>query len=678
MRATLATTILEPQRHRLFLWVPVMFGAGIAVYFAVPYEPSVVMIVAITTFGALSIVGLRVQNILARSFLLSILLISFGYSYAAYRTVTVSAPILQWRYYGPIEGRIVNLDRSSSNAVRVTLDQVYLPEIPRKNTPERVRVSLQGFIPEGTLIPAARIALTGGLAPPGAPVEPQGFDFRRMAYFLKLGAVGYTRNPVMPAFSVDEDGFSMWVFKQRLHISRIIQENIGGENGAFAAAILTGDRSGINPEVLADLRTANLAHLLAISGLHMGLLSGFVFGLMRYGLALIPYVSLRIQVKKLAAIIAIMAGFSYLILSGANVATQRAFIMTFVVLMAVLLDRPAFTLRAVALAAMIVLAISPNSLLGAGFQMSFAATTALIAVYDWLRGSKIWFAAGHVKFLKPILGVILTSTVAGLATAPFSAFHFNQLSQYGLLANVMAVPVMGAMVMPSAVIALLLLPFGLHGVALEIMGHGVGWILGVSAYFANIEGAAILVKSGPPFVLGLLSFGGVLLLLWQGRGKIVGLGIMLVAISIWSNTPRPAVFLSEDGRVFGVMSNQGRVISRKRGYGYGVGIWLENDGDGITQTGAHARSGLNIEGKVTRYILPNMWEIVTYLDDETPPECSGKTILITPKLNEQYGECLSIHHKYLRNSGALTITFEGDIPIIQTSREFAKTRPWGY
>ncbi|KKK80916.1 hypothetical protein LCGC14_2818710, partial [marine sediment metagenome] len=215
-------------------------------------------------------------------------------------------------------------------------------------------------------------------------------------------------------------------------------------------AILTGDRSGMGRDTLQALRDSNLAHLLAISGLHMGLLTGVVFSALRFALALIPALALGHPVKKYAAVGALLAGAGYLALSGGNVATQRAYIMVAVVLGAVLLDRRALTLRGVALAATIVLVLRPEALTGPGFQMSFAATTALIAVFRLMRDSG---GPRAPRLLQPVLALVVSSGVAGAATAPIAAAHFNQIAKFGLVANLLSVPLMGTLVMPAAVLA---------------------------------------------------------------------------------------------------------------------------------------------------------------------------------------------------------------------------------
>ena len=682
MAISTLTEILEQQRHRLLLWAPVFFGVGIAVYFGGATEPSSVKSVAIAMFALVCSTLIRPRQLIRSVLLGMAMLSSLGYSYAAYRTAATEAPVLSRHYYGPIYGRVIGLDRSASNAPRALLDQVYIPGILPVDTPRRVRMSLQGYIHDSALVAGGRVAMTGSLSPPSPPVEPDGFDFRRMAWFMTLGAVGYTRNPVIPSEPNMAPDFRVWLFSLRMEISKIIKSKIVGQNGSFASAIITGDRSEIDPAILDDLRASNLAHLLAISGLHMGLLSGFVFALLRYGLALIPFLALRVRPKKLAAGLAILAGAVYLMLSGASVATQRAFIMTAVVLFAVILDRPAFTLRAVALAAFIVLIIKPYSLLEAGFQMSFAATTALIAAYEWFNRLEIWhkLSSSRWSFTKPAIALLFTSAVAGIATAPISAFHFNQISQYGLAANMFAVPVMGMVVMPSAVLAALLTPVGLDWIAFSVMGKGIGYILAVSDYFANLEGAITTIKSAPPMMLGGIIFGGLILLLWQGRGRLVGVLVLLTTFLLWSNTPRPLVFISDEGRMFGVMTSQGRVVNKPRGSGYAVRIWLENDGDQTAQAEAFERDGVRGDETLALIDITDDWQVAIYSGEDmeiAKANCLEYTILVLPKLTKITGDCIIVDKNYLRNSGAIAVDIVERAPVFRHSRDVARHRPWG-
>lgn len=465
--------------------------------------------------------------------------------------------------------------------------------------PAKVRVSLhggQGFIdPE----PGLTVILTGHLAAPSGPVEPGGFDFQRHAWFGQLGAVGYTRIPVLALYPPEAGAVGLFLHRLRMRISKSVQRQMPGEAGAFAAAVITGDRSGMGQATLNDLRASNLAHLLAISGLHMGLLTGFVFTALRYLMALFPSLVLHFAVKKIAAVLALLAGAAYLALSGGNIATERAFVMVAVMFVAVLLDRRALTLRAVAIAAVIILVFRPEALSGPGFQMSFAATTALVAVFGLMRH---WRGVAVPKLLQPVLAVVISSAVAGAATAPIAAAHFNRIADYGLLANLLSVPLMGLVVMPGAVLAACLAPFGLGWIGLAIMEPAIRWILAVAHWVATLEGAVSYVPTPPQAVIPVMAFGFLWVVLWRGRWWVRGLGFVPVVLAFvaWGQAERPSLLISDTAGLVGVMGSQGRVLNKAKGEGFAARSWLENDGDGATQAGAFARVGFEGEkGRLT-------------------------------------------------------------------------------
>ncbi|MEY8841164.1 ComEC/Rec2 family competence protein, partial [Cribrihabitans sp. XS_ASV171] len=441
------------QRGYLFPWAPVCLALGIGGYFSLRWEPGLGLLCLLGGFGLFAAcAALRWPGAFS-PLLWALALAAFGVVLAAERAHRVGGPVLGWRYYGPVEGRVVALDRSASDALRVTLDAVRLGDLPPDKLPRRVRLSLHG--PESVLIPGARVMTTAHLSPPQGPVEPGGFDFRRHAWFMSIGAVGYTRVPVLTA---EPPGPGLRVFALRMAASERIRAALPGDVGGFAAAVTTGDRSGVGQEALEALRASNLAHLLAISGLHMGLLTGFVFAALRIGFSLVPAFALRAPVRKLAAVGALAVAAGYLALSGGNIATERAFVMVAVMLCAVLVDRRAISMRAVAVAALVVLLLRPEALLSPGFQMSFAATVALVAVFGAMRDAEWRVSQG---WRGAVFGLVISSAVAGLATAPVGAANFNTLSHYGLLANLASVPLMGSVVIPAAVLAALLAPFGL-------------------------------------------------------------------------------------------------------------------------------------------------------------------------------------------------------------------------
>ncbi len=578
---------LEAQRGHLFPWVPVLLGAGIGIYFRLGQEPGAGLLIAAGAGALVLCVAAWRLGAHPAPLLLAPAIVLAGFALAGGRAHHVAAVKLAYPYYGPVEGRIIGIDRSWSDKPRLTLDQVVLGRIPPARTPGRVRISLHGD--QGTLdpVPGMRIMLTGRLSPPRGPVEPGGFDFRRMAWFAGIGAVGYTRSPAL-AIARPEGG-TLWLERFRARLSAGLRQAIGGDAGAFAAAILTGDRSGLDKDALAALRASNLAHLLAISGLHMGLLAGFVFAALRLFMALFPPLVLHWPTRRIAAAGALAAAAFYLALSGGNVATERAFVMVAVMLVAVILGRRALTLRAVALAALIVLLRRPEALTGPGFQMSFAATVALVAVFGALRAWRGWRLP---RPLRPVAAVVISSAVAGAATAPIAAAHFNQLAHYGLLANLLSVPVMGVLVIPAAVMAALLWPFGGAWIGLEVMRVAILWILGVARVVAGMEGAVSHVPAPPPAVLPLLALGGLWLVLWQGRARLGGLAVMALALLLWAEARRPALLISESGRLVGLMGPEGRALGKARGDGFSARVWLENDGDGASQKEAAGRPGL--------------------------------------------------------------------------------------
>lgn len=589
MRPSRLHAVVETQRGHLFPWVAVFYAGGVGCYFALPEEPGAVTWAGLAGLAAclLLLLGTRWRGSLWPVPLLFVLL---GLLAAAQRTAAVAEPVLGFRYYGPVEGRIVGVDRSASDKLRLTLDRVVLADIAPARTPARVRVSLhgeQGFLePE----PGRIVGLTAHLSPPQGPVEPGGFDFRRHAFFQGLGAVGYTRTPAV-TLAPAEGGAALWLWRLRMRISAEIRDVLPGATGGVAAALTVGDRSGIPADALEDLRASNLAHLLAISGLHMGLLTGLVFATVRTGLALRPAVALRVDGKKVAAVVALAAGAVYLALSGGNVATERAFIMVSVMLVAVLFDRRALTLRSVAMAALVVLTLRPEALTGPGFQMSFAATTALVAVFGWLRqaGDAVPRAP---RWARGAVALVISSAVAGAATAPIAAAHFNQVPHYGLIANLLSVPLMGSIIMPGAVLAAVLAPFGLHWVGLWVMDPPIRWILGVADRVAALDGALSFVPAPPPAALPLLVLGALFGVLWRHRSRGAGLLPMAAAAFLWAGAERPPVLVAASGGLVGVMGAEGRALSKPRGDGFSADIWLENDGDPVDQAKAAERVGL--------------------------------------------------------------------------------------
>lgn len=641
---------LAGLRGQLFAFVPVGIGIGIGVWFGLREEPG---LWAYAGIGA----GMALMGLLHRLWepvqplAIFAACVLGGFLACGLRVHFVAAPILGAEFYGAVTGRIVEVDRSQAGALRITLDRVWLEEVPPSATPAHIRLSLQGDQRWLDPVPGSVVMATAFLSPPQGPVEPGAFDFRRMAFFEGLGAVGYTRHPVL-LWQEPAPGEAR-VGRLRAFLSAAIRAEIAGDAGAFAAGVLTGDRSGLSREAVEALRDSSLAHLLAISGMNMAFLIAFVFALLRYGLALVPPVALRINSKKVAAVVSLGVAAFYLALSGSNVATERAFIMVAVMLVAVLLDRRAITLRSVAIAGMILLLWQPEALLSPGFQMSFAATVALIvgfaAMTDRLEPGQ-W-----PRWVQMGVALVLSSVLGGVATAPYAAAHFNRFTDYGLVANLLTGPVMGMVVMPAGAMAAVMAPFGLAGLPLWVMEQGCRWILYVAHEVAALEGAVTAIPAPPAVVLPMLTLGLCWVVLWPGRLRWGGGVAVVAALVIWAQAARPVVLIGAGGMV-GVMGPEGRAISSARGAGFMVANWLENDGDLAGQEAAAGRPGF-VEGEGGRvFAFAGRTGLLVAKGGAVPlGACQIHAVVVVQDVAERGGPCLLIDTDLLELGGTIAI-----------------------
>ncbi len=671
------------QRPHRVLWLPVLYGLGIGLYFTAPVEPPPWMLATlagavVVLAGTFSRAGPRLR------FAIVLLLVPLlGFASGAIRTLVVAAPVLEREMTIVVEGRLIGLSRSASERTRVLLDQVILHGVEPEATPARVRISIDDSTPRAALVPGSRLLGQARLSPPGGPGEPGGFDFRRHAWFERLGAVGYTNTPMLEMEGGDRRGFRQLTFRLRMAMSAHIQGIIGGQAGAFAAAILTGDRSALSVEVEEALRLSTLYHIISIGGLHMSLIAAATYGFVRYGLCLAPPLALRLPLKKIAALAALAVTAAYLAISGFDVAAQRAFLMSGVVMTAVLVDRPALTMNSVALSALVVLAAAPESLTHAGFQMSFAGTIALIRVFEGLRDQGWWQATQRERqwrFVKPVLAAIMTSLVAGIATAPYSVFHFNVFGQYGLLANLLAMPAMGMVVMPAAPVALFLAPFGLDWVALVVMGWGIDYVIAVARFIAGLGGAALGVPAGPGASLALISLGALFVVLWIGRGRWAGLAPVALGLALWAVHPRPDMLISADGRLFGYRTESGRALSNASGSSYAASGWLEDDGDTATQAEAHARGDFSRSRARVEATVPGLGRVVHvgFTDPASgPAECAEAAVLVAPRWRDRpEGPCTFIGSERLGEEGALAVRIGPDGADFRGALSESRGRAW--
>jgi competence protein ComEC len=579
---------LEAEQERWFLWLPVLFGAGIALYFALPTEPWT----GAALLPALAAIALRLglgRGGLAGLATACILAIALGVAAGKLRTEAVRAPVIasDTRTVG-ITGYVELVEPRPTQGQRLTIRVTGLERNAPQPTPYRVRV--RTFAETPGLHPGDAIRLEANLSPPPGPSLPGDYDFARAAWFQSLGGVGYSRAAPQIATDLPAPPLSLQVSaaiaRVRQAIGRRVTEALPGQTGAIANALITGERGGITEATNQAFRDSGLFHVLSISGLHMVIMAGAVFFTIRLVLAAVPPIALRYPIKKWAAGGAMIGAFAYLLISGAAFATVRSYIMISIMFLAVLLDRPAVALRNVALAALAILLLWPESLFDPGFQMSFAAVVALVSAYEWLRGREErrapLAARGPVGLgLRFLAGIVASTLIASLAVAPFGIYHFHNTQQFAVLANLIAIPICNVIVMPAALASLVAMPLGLEAYPLAMMGWGIEAMVRCADWVSRLPGAVGRVPAIPTPAFVLMVAGGLWCALWGTRWRLLGLvpiagGLMLAPTGV-----RPDVLVGRGAALVAVRMENGLLSAvAGRGSTFELARWLEHDGDG--------------------------------------------------------------------------------------------------
>ncbi len=579
---------MEAESDRWFLWLPVLFATGILTYFALYNEPGP-RIAAALVLGAAGVwLALR-HAPLGLALGAACLAFALGFTTAKLRTQMVAAPILAEELrFVPVTGFVEEFERRAGRRARLTLRVISLGDLDAAAMPFRIRVSTTAKVGPHT---GEAVSLRVTLNPPPEPVEPGGFDFGRKAWFARLGAAGYATSKIERISDARAPPWDLAIWAAidslRADVGNRITASLPGETGGIAVALITGDRGGIPQAVTTAMRDSGLAHVLAISGLHMVIMAGTVFWLARALLALIPGLALRFPIKKWAAATALLAAAFYLALSGAAVPTVRAWIMMSIFLIAVILDRPAITMRNVALSALAILIVAPESLFDPSFEMSFAAVIGLVALYEWLSqrtGNRlfdvnpIWRGVRWSGAL--VFGAAVTTLVAGTAVAPFAVYHFHRMTHFGLVANMIAAPLVSLLIMPMALLALIAMPFGLEVWPLYAMGFGIELMIGAAREVASWPSAVSILPRMSGTALALMVLGGLWLCLWRTRMRAAGLIVVALGIAIAPAGKRPDVLIERDGAVAALRSGSGDLVfPPATAAGYSAENWLLADGD---------------------------------------------------------------------------------------------------
>jgi len=660
------------EEERWPLWLPAALGAGASSYFALPVEPSpTIAWLALGAAVASTVLALSGRMRWPLTFLAALLL---GFALAKLREKSVETPVLDHALVAHLTGRIVSLEPRDTG-MRAVLDQVRSGAL--QPAPRRVRVAFRTARNSSfDFRPGQWLSLTAKLDTPPPPSEPGASDLGRALFFQSIGAVGFAYGRAHAIVAAQPPSHWDWIAAGtedlRLRMTQRIQAGIPGSLGGVASALITGERGGISDDDEQALRDAGLAHVLAIAGLHMALMGGGIFWLLRAVLAALPGIALRYPIKKWAAAGALAASSFYLVISGAAPSAVRAFVMLAMIMVAILLDRPALSMRSLGLAAAILLLLRPEAITEPGFQMSFAAVACLVAVAEWDSARERLKPRGPLyRYLR---GIVLTSLVGSLATLPFALFHFDRATHYAVLGNLIAMPVMGFWVMPAAALCVALMPFGLEGIALDLLSQGIAVMLAMGRWVSGLPGAVTLAPAMPLSALVSISFGGLWLAIWRKSWRWWGLAPVVAGAAMAGFAPGPDMLVAPDAMTIAIRAPDGLLhFTGKPADKFLARDWLRRDGDGRNPGGAlpgMACDGLGclVSGK---HLIA-----ISRLAEALEEDCARAEVVVSAA---QAGDCKGPAVAIDRNAAAQGQGWRVTLspkPVAVSVRQSRGERPW--
>jgi competence protein ComEC len=546
------------EKDNWILWFPVFLIIGILIYFQLPDEPK--LIYGLTTLFIFSITSYFTRKYRAL-FWISIVTITIicGFLAANLRTISIDAPVLK-KAIGvrKINAKIKEI-QVMPHGKRYILDDLIIEGLPIDQTPKKIRITVNTY--DNGANPGDSISTLASLSPPPEPAIPNGYDFARYAFFSQIGAVGYSISEITITKTSTFKTYNAIAKIRRAVVNRILQ-NTDKADGNIAAALLVGEQGGIDKQTIEYWRISGIAHILSISGLHLSLAAAIFFFSARAILATIPRIALQYNIKKWAAFIAILSSYAYLLLSGSPVPAERSFIMTSLILIAIIIDRTGAPMRSIAFAATVILSFLPESALDPSFQMSFSSVIALISCYS--LATSFFKNSPHYGIIKRFFlyffGIASSSLIAGIATAPFSIYHFNNFSSYGILTNLIAIPITSFLIMPGGVATLLLMPLGLEKLGLTPMCWGIDLISSAAKYIANLPQPIGSLPQFPQISLCLLVLGGLWFCLWKTKLRILGAIPIIIGVIFATFTTTPDIIIDGSGKLFAVKTDDYKLI----------------------------------------------------------------------------------------------------------------------
>jgi len=562
------------ERGRFFLWLPVFMTAGNALYFSLTAEPRGWPAAAVLGLASAAAFAAR-RWVTARAACLAVAALALGFGAAQLATFRAPPPLQVPRGAVVVTGPVRAVE-PLPEGMRVTIEAPTLGEGAPQ--PRTVRIRLR---PEDPAEPATgdTLRLRARLSPPSPPAWPGGWDLQRDAYFSGIGAYGYALSRVTVLAHGEPSGLARTLQATREIIAARIGAVLDGPEAAICATLLTGSPAAIPAADRAAFRDSGLAHLLAIAGLHIGIVMGLIFGLVRMLLAAWERAALHWPTKPIAAVAALLAGGGYMLLTGAHVPIIRSFAMACLVTLGIIVGRRALSLRGLALAMAALLLIAPEQAMGVSFQMSFSAVLALIAGYDALRPALLRLNARgdwRRRLLGHVVALALTSALAGTASAPFAAYHFGQVQLYNVLANVAAVPLTAFWIMPAGLLSLALMPVHLEFLTLVPMGWGAGAVLWIGRTVSALPSASLMVPHMPDWGLVCVALGMAWLGLWRTRVRLAGIPVLLLGLASPALIRPPDILLSADGRLAGIHAGTDMFVQQRDGFsGFTQDAWRQ-------------------------------------------------------------------------------------------------------
>lgn len=574
------------------------FGVGAAIYLALPAEPlTAVALAALGFAGAILLACARWS--LGRAVTIAVTLLAFGlagFAAGKLRTQNVRAPIapagggLQ-----TIQGFVLDVASPGQGGPRILIAPIRVSGLSPEETPIRARITLQ----DDDVLPApgTAVSVRGMLNAPPPPASPGSYDFARDAFFDGIGGVGFALTDIReiqadpPPWRLAAE---MKLNALRWALAKRIVAEMGQESGGLAAAMVTGHEAFVPKEQVEDLRASGLAHIVSISGLHMAIVGGFAFALVRLAVAAWPWLALRVSSKKVAAWAGLIAVSGYLLLSGAPSPAERAAITAGVAFLAILVDRRAISLHTLAIAALVVLILHPEAVTEPGFQMSFAATTALVALAEaWPRQAKEISVPWPIRLIQGVgtwtAASLGASFVAGLATGPFAMQHFNRVATFGLVANLLVAPISSFLMMPALAVGALLAPLGLGDWPLAAADVAIDAMNMIATWVAGMPNSQLVIASAPDWTLAAAFLGILWLCLWKGPLRWLGLPLALV-VALYPRPPAPDAWIAADGSTVAVREGNEAVLFRPDAKLFAAELWARRRGLTVPEDGLAVRN----------------------------------------------------------------------------------------